>query len=236
MKHAFEVAASAAAARSGTDIGDAYSATELQCGGKERVPTSAPLVLGEKHIKKFNDPCRYMAERHLSKYVSSTRANSCESFSSFAEAHEVTDVFVRLIVAMERYLEPEDFTADSDGSSDSTFSDDDAGSSVEIPKLVPESADAEPLEEVGTSSAPPRVRWARAVDEYGERWKDMPACMEAMEARPRLQGATNAKALAHREAKELAEPLVTTIIATSQGHGKFMRWPLEKCASLADTT
>eukprot|EP00965_Chrysotila_dentata_P158064 5222012-Pleurochrysis_carterae.AAC.1 len=28
-------------------------------------------------IKKFDDLCRYMAERPLSKYVSSTRANSC---------------------------------------------------------------------------------------------------------------------------------------------------------------
>eukprot|EP00965_Chrysotila_dentata_P065004 2155171-Pleurochrysis_carterae.AAC.1 len=100
-----------------------------------------------KQIKEFDDLCRYMAERHLSKYVSSTRASSCESFSGFAEAHEVTEVFVRLIIAVEHYLEPEDFAAYSDGSSDSTFSDDDAGSSVEIPELVPESADAEPLEE-----------------------------------------------------------------------------------------
>eukprot|EP00965_Chrysotila_dentata_P090579 2989135-Pleurochrysis_carterae.AAC.1 len=37
-----------AAARSGADSRDAYSAAELQCGGKERVPTSASWVLGEK--------------------------------------------------------------------------------------------------------------------------------------------------------------------------------------------
>eukprot|EP00965_Chrysotila_dentata_P183438 6057376-Pleurochrysis_carterae.AAC.1 len=84
-----------------------------------------------------------MAERHLSEYVSSTRANSCESTSGFAKAHEVTEVFVGLIAAVERYLEPEDLAADSDGSSDSTFSDDDAGPTTEVPKLVPESADAE---------------------------------------------------------------------------------------------
>eukprot|EP00965_Chrysotila_dentata_P054220 1799198-Pleurochrysis_carterae.AAC.1 len=117
-----------------------------------------------------------MAERHLSNYISSTRVNSCESFSGFAEAHEVTKVFIRLIVAVERYLEPEDLAADSDGSSDSTFSNDDARPSVETPELVPESADAEPLEEVGASFAPPRVRRARAVDGYEERWKDMPVC------------------------------------------------------------
>ena len=62
------------------------------------------------------------------------------------------------------------------------FSDDDAGPSVEV---APESADAEPLEEAGASSAPPRVRWTRAVDEYEERWEDMPAGIEAMEARTR---------------------------------------------------
>eukprot|EP00965_Chrysotila_dentata_P041721 1383539-Pleurochrysis_carterae.AAC.1 len=53
----------------------------------------------KKQIKEFDDLCRYMAETYLSKYVSSTRANSCESFSGFAEAHEVTEDFVRLIVA-----------------------------------------------------------------------------------------------------------------------------------------
>eukprot|EP00965_Chrysotila_dentata_P051630 1713685-Pleurochrysis_carterae.AAC.1 len=42
----------------------------------------------KKQIKEFNDLCRYMAERHLSKYVLSTRTNSCESFFGFAEAHE----------------------------------------------------------------------------------------------------------------------------------------------------
>eukprot|EP00965_Chrysotila_dentata_P194973 6176709-Pleurochrysis_carterae.AAC.1 len=88
------------------------------------------LWCSEKNqIKEFDDLCRCNAERHLSKYVSSTRANSCDSFSGFAETHEVTEFFVRLIVAFERYLEPEDFSADSDGSSDSTFSDDDAGPS-----------------------------------------------------------------------------------------------------------
>eukprot|EP00965_Chrysotila_dentata_P144155 4761669-Pleurochrysis_carterae.AAC.1 len=73
-----------------------------------------------EQLQEFDDLCRYMAERHLSQYVSSTRANSCESFSGFAEAHEVTAAFIRLIVAaIERYLEPEDFAADPYGSSDS---------------------------------------------------------------------------------------------------------------------
>eukprot|EP00965_Chrysotila_dentata_P262596 6214618-Pleurochrysis_carterae.AAC.2 len=74
--------------------------------------------------------------------------------------HEVTEVFVKFIVAIERYLEPEDLvTANSAGSSDSTFSDDGAGPSVEVPKLAPESADAEPLEEADASSASPYARW-----------------------------------------------------------------------------
>eukprot|EP00965_Chrysotila_dentata_P064688 2144922-Pleurochrysis_carterae.AAC.1 len=61
-----------------------------------------------KQMREFDDLCRYMlTERHLSKYVLSTRANSCDSLSGFTEAHEVTEVFVRLIVAKERYIEPE---------------------------------------------------------------------------------------------------------------------------------
>eukprot|EP00965_Chrysotila_dentata_P247087 6207540-Pleurochrysis_carterae.AAC.1 len=62
---------------------------------------------------------------------------------------------------------------------------DDAGPSVEIPEPVPKSADAEPLEEAGASSASPRVRCARAAAEYEEQWKDMQASMEAIEARTR---------------------------------------------------
>eukprot|EP00965_Chrysotila_dentata_P249290 6208827-Pleurochrysis_carterae.AAC.1 len=115
-----------------------------------------------KQIKESDDLCRYMAERHLSKYTFRLPVSS----------------------PVQCYLEPEDLVADADGSSDSTFSDDDdAGPSVQIPELAPESADAEPLKEAGASSAPPRVRWACAVDECEERWKDMQACMEAMEAR-----------------------------------------------------
>eukprot|EP00965_Chrysotila_dentata_P109138 3606360-Pleurochrysis_carterae.AAC.1 len=56
-------------------------------------------------MREFNDLCRHMTERHLSKYLSSTCVNSCESFSGFAEAYEVTEVFIKLIIAIERYLE-----------------------------------------------------------------------------------------------------------------------------------
>eukprot|EP00965_Chrysotila_dentata_P011770 386069-Pleurochrysis_carterae.AAC.1 len=60
--------------------------------------------------------------------------------------------------------------------------------------------------------------------------------MESMEARTRqYKERQNAKALAHREARERAEPLLTIMKATSQGQ-KFIRWLLEKCASLTDTT
>eukprot|EP00965_Chrysotila_dentata_P247832 6207986-Pleurochrysis_carterae.AAC.1 len=61
----------------------------------------------KKQMCEFDDLCRYMTERHVSKYVSFTRGNFCDSFSGFAEAHEVTEVFVKLIVAIEHYLEPE---------------------------------------------------------------------------------------------------------------------------------
>eukprot|EP00965_Chrysotila_dentata_P100732 3328070-Pleurochrysis_carterae.AAC.1 len=86
-------------------------------------PTS-PWCSSRKQMRKFDDLCRYMTERHVSKYVSSTRGNSCDSFSGFVEAHEVTEVLVKLIIAIERYLEPKSLVADSDRGSDSTFSND----------------------------------------------------------------------------------------------------------------
>eukprot|EP00965_Chrysotila_dentata_P016759 556063-Pleurochrysis_carterae.AAC.2 len=64
----------------------------------------------QEQMREFDELCLYMTERHLSKYVSSTRVNSCEthqSFSGCAEAHEVTEIFIKLVVAIERYLEPE---------------------------------------------------------------------------------------------------------------------------------
>eukprot|EP00965_Chrysotila_dentata_P154112 5093397-Pleurochrysis_carterae.AAC.1 len=72
-----------------------------------------------------------MAERHLSKYVSSTGAHSCNSFSDFAEAHEVTEAFIRLVAAIKRYIEPKDFAVDRYGGGDSTFSDDHADPSAQ---------------------------------------------------------------------------------------------------------
>eukprot|EP00965_Chrysotila_dentata_P059991 1989860-Pleurochrysis_carterae.AAC.1 len=55
----------------------------------------------------------------------------------------------------------------------------------------------------------------------------MPTCMEASDARTRqYKELQNAKALEHREAKELAQPLLTIMEATLQGC-KFVRWPLE---------
>eukprot|EP00965_Chrysotila_dentata_P137572 4551064-Pleurochrysis_carterae.AAC.1 len=45
----------------------------------------------KKEIKELDDLCRYMAKRYLSKYISFTRANSCESFSGVADSHEVTE-------------------------------------------------------------------------------------------------------------------------------------------------
>eukprot|EP00965_Chrysotila_dentata_P119546 3952180-Pleurochrysis_carterae.AAC.1 len=93
-------------AQSGVGFGNAYDAARFQCGGEERFP-----------MREFDDLCRRIAERHLSKYVSSTRSNSCVSFPGFAEAHKVTEAFIRLIAAIRRYIEPEYFAADQYGSS-----------------------------------------------------------------------------------------------------------------------
>eukprot|EP00965_Chrysotila_dentata_P106491 3518081-Pleurochrysis_carterae.AAC.2 len=82
-----------------------------------------------KQMREFDDPCRHMTERLLSKYILSTHVNSCESFSSFAEAHDI---------AIERYLEPESLeVADSDCRSDFTSSDDNVVPSAEFPKPAP---------------------------------------------------------------------------------------------------
>eukprot|EP00965_Chrysotila_dentata_P229485 6197221-Pleurochrysis_carterae.AAC.4 len=114
-----------------------------------------------------------MTERHLSKYVSSTSVNSCDSFSGFAEAHEVTEglsssssplsatssrraLWPTLTVAATRRL---------------------------ATTMLTESADAEPLEEAGASSASPYARLERAVAKREVRWKDIQALMDAMEAR-----------------------------------------------------
>eukprot|EP00965_Chrysotila_dentata_P130798 4324072-Pleurochrysis_carterae.AAC.1 len=65
-----------------------------------------------EQLREFDDLCRYRAERHLSKYVSLTGANACNSFSGYAEAHEVTEAFIRLIAAIKRYIEPKSFAVD----------------------------------------------------------------------------------------------------------------------------
>eukprot|EP00965_Chrysotila_dentata_P018751 624184-Pleurochrysis_carterae.AAC.2 len=173
-------------------------------------------------MREFDYLCRYMTERYLFKYVSSTRVNSCESFSGLAEAHEVTAVFIKLIVAIERYLEPESLLADPYCSSDSTLSDDDVVPSAELPKLAPEPAYAGPLEEVGTSSASPHIRCGHAAPSPGSRKsrKKLQCRMEAMEARTKLNRkanrATNAKALRARKQKDWLNLLLTIMQATSQ--------------------
>eukprot|EP00965_Chrysotila_dentata_P009426 307049-Pleurochrysis_carterae.AAC.1 len=106
-------------------------------------------------MRHFDELCRYMSERHLSKYVSSTRVNSCEAFSGFAEAHKVTDVFIKLVVAIERYLEP-DSPASAPGSdcSSDTTSDDIVVSPANFAEPGPESAYADPMSAVGATATP----------------------------------------------------------------------------------
>eukprot|EP00965_Chrysotila_dentata_P132019 4364185-Pleurochrysis_carterae.AAC.1 len=151
MKHAFEVP---------QFLHDPGSASAMQ-----RFSVSAILVLIDEADARVRRPLPHMTERHLSKYVSSTLANSCDSFSAFAEAQEVTEAFIRLIAAIERCIKPDDFAADQYGGSDSTFSDDHAGPSIEVPELATDFVDAEPLEEADVSSASPHFRWAQFVTE-----------------------------------------------------------------------
>eukprot|EP00965_Chrysotila_dentata_P029294 973829-Pleurochrysis_carterae.AAC.1 len=90
MKHAFEVprllhdpglasAMRMAPLRFNVVVKNAFSCLRFWCSST-------------KQLREFDDLCRYKTERHLSKYVSSTtRANSYDSFSGFAEKHEVTE-------------------------------------------------------------------------------------------------------------------------------------------------
>eukprot|EP00965_Chrysotila_dentata_P028935 961905-Pleurochrysis_carterae.AAC.1 len=56
-------------------VKNAFLRLRLWCSGKEQ-------------MKEFDELCRYITEKYLFKYVSSTRANSCDSFSGFEESHE----------------------------------------------------------------------------------------------------------------------------------------------------
>eukprot|EP00965_Chrysotila_dentata_P063279 2096934-Pleurochrysis_carterae.AAC.1 len=49
-------------------VKNAFLRLRLWCSDKEQ-------------MKEFDELCRYMTEKYLFKYVSSTRANSCDSFS-----------------------------------------------------------------------------------------------------------------------------------------------------------
>eukprot|EP00965_Chrysotila_dentata_P066256 2192768-Pleurochrysis_carterae.AAC.2 len=107
-------------------VNKAFLRLRLRCSGTEQ-------------MREPDDLGGHMTERHLSKYVSSTRVNSCESFSAFAEAYdEVTEVCIKLVTAIDRYLEPESLdVADSDCRSDSTSSDDGVVPPAESPKPAP---------------------------------------------------------------------------------------------------
>eukprot|EP00965_Chrysotila_dentata_P257715 6212980-Pleurochrysis_carterae.AAC.5 len=136
----------------------------------------------EKQMRKFDELCRYMTERYLPRYVSSTRVNSCESFSGFAEAHEVTKVFIKLIDAMERYLEPESTasTPESDSSSDTTLSDDEVVPPAEFPEPEPKPVYAEPMAAVGTAATAPNSVKAHAIARLEKSQDDMQRLMKVM--------------------------------------------------------
>eukprot|EP00965_Chrysotila_dentata_P187431 6172128-Pleurochrysis_carterae.AAC.5 len=135
MKHAFEVpqllhdpgfasAIRTAQLNLNVVMKNTFLHLRLWCSEKER-------------MRELDDLCRYMTERHLSKYVSSTRVNSCESFSGVAEVHEAREVLIKFIMAIERHLKPESLIDDSDCRSDSTLSIDDVVPSAESPEYAP---------------------------------------------------------------------------------------------------
>eukprot|EP00965_Chrysotila_dentata_P163160 5388323-Pleurochrysis_carterae.AAC.2 len=89
-------------------------------------------------MREFDDLSCYMTERHLSEYVSSPVSTAAShSLTSRRRKMSDTEVFIKHIIAIERYLEPESLAADSDCRSDSMLSDDDVVPPAEFPEHEP---------------------------------------------------------------------------------------------------
>eukprot|EP00965_Chrysotila_dentata_P259420 6213559-Pleurochrysis_carterae.AAC.2 len=103
-----------------------------------------------RQMREYDDFCRYMTQRHLSKYVSSTRSNSCDSFSGSSLPLSATSSRRTLLPTL---------TVAATRRSVATM----LPPRLKFQQLDPEFADAEPLEEAGASSSSPHVSWARVV-------------------------------------------------------------------------
>eukprot|EP00965_Chrysotila_dentata_P248803 6208553-Pleurochrysis_carterae.AAC.1 len=142
-------------------------------------------------MKEFDELCRYMTEKYLSKYVSSTRVNSCDSFSGFKEAHEVVEVFTKFLLAIKRYLPtarpaaapapaPTQTTARRIlRSGTSTNACDDAFLTTESPEMDVE-LDHNPLAAVGASTSPSRSAEALAISRLEKNQEDLQNIMKSL--------------------------------------------------------
>eukprot|EP00965_Chrysotila_dentata_P167226 5521707-Pleurochrysis_carterae.AAC.2 len=135
----------------------------------------------KEQMRKSHELCRYRTEIYLSKYVLSTRVNSGESFFGSAEAHEVTEVFIKLIADIERYLEPASTASvpGSDCNSNTTLSDDNVVFAAEFIEPESESARAEPMAAVGTPASLQHSVEAHAIARPEKSQEDMQRLMKA---------------------------------------------------------
>eukprot|EP00965_Chrysotila_dentata_P108590 3587155-Pleurochrysis_carterae.AAC.1 len=142
-------------------------------------------------MKEFEELCRYMTEKYLFKYVSSTRVNSCDSFSGFEESHEVVEIFTKLLLAIKRYLLPTTQPAAAPAvastraparrvvrSGTSMNSCNDAYLATESPELDVELDHEHALAAVGASTSPSRSAEALAISRLEKGQEELQRAMK----------------------------------------------------------
>eukprot|EP00965_Chrysotila_dentata_P013294 439390-Pleurochrysis_carterae.AAC.1 len=151
-------------------------------------------------MKEFDELCRYMTEKYLSKYVSSTRVNSCYSVSGFEEAHEVIEALTKLLLAIKRYLptaRPAAAPAPASTraparrilrSGTSMNSCDDAFLATESPEMDVEPDQEHALAAVGASTSPSRSAEALAISRLEKNQEDLQNILKSFLSEMRHQG------------------------------------------------
>eukprot|EP00965_Chrysotila_dentata_P156728 5178272-Pleurochrysis_carterae.AAC.1 len=151
-------------------------------------------------MKEFDELCRYMTEKYLSKYISSTLVNSCDSFSGFEEAHEVIEVFTKLLLAIKRYLptaRPAAVPAPAPTRapvrrvlrSNTTMNTcDDAFLTTESPETDMEHDHEHTLAAVGASTSPSRSAEALAISRLEKNQEELQQIMKSFLSEMRHQG------------------------------------------------
>eukprot|EP00965_Chrysotila_dentata_P123450 4079762-Pleurochrysis_carterae.AAC.1 len=141
-----------------------------------------------------------MTEKYLFKYVSSTRVNSCGSFSGFEEAHEVVEIFTKLLLAIKRYLPTTQPAAAPAAASTraparrvlrsgtSMNACDDAFLATESPELGVELDHEHALAAIGASTSPSRSAEALVISRLEKGQEELQRAMKSLLSKMRHQG------------------------------------------------